>query len=459
MSKSNHQEKFLDLRTRYPFFVYEDFSFSLSAKGLEINFFFNLSDEFHFRPSLFIPRKSWFLPDKEILEFLPNIIFNIGMIEMVSYWKAACPPVIRIKPGSLEPQQSDWWKKCYFNGLGEFFYLNSIITSLKDFLRFEFITKNKFDTQRIPVTHGIIVPVGGGKDSAISLEILGSMPGTTPMILNPRVANLETIYVNGLKDDGYFEIRRALDPKLLEMNGKGFLNGHTPFSALLAFITILAAIMSGKKSIALSNESSANETTIENTNINHQYSKTFEFETDFREYIGRFITPDIDYFSFLRPLNELQIARLFAGFPKYHGVFRSCNTGSKDNSWCGKCAKCLFTYIILSPFLSTEKMKEIFGKDFLDDMTLLPLLDQLAGNAPERPFDCVGTVNEVNLALCETIRQSGNGELPGLLAYYHSLPLYLNYRDVDFHSLLIPIDIHHHVPEALFRLLKSVVHD
>jgi len=431
----------------------------LSEKGLEIEFLFNLSDEIHFNPSLFIPRKSWFLPDKEILEFLPNIIFNIGMIEMVSYWKAACSPVIRIQPGYLEPEQADWWTKCYFHGLGEFFFLNSIITSRLDFISFESISGKKFDVQEIPGIHGIIVPVGGGKDSAVSIELLGSMPGMIPMILNPRGASLETIYVNGFKDEDYIEIRRTLDPKLLELNDKGFLNGHTPFSALLAFITILAAILSGKKSIALSNETSANETTIENTNINHQYSKTLEFETDFREYIKRFVTPDIDYFSFLRPLNELQIAHLFAGFPKYHNVFKSCNAGSKDNTWCGKCAKCLFTYIILSPFISREKMNEIFDKDLLDNIDIRPLLDQLTGVTAEKPFDCVGTLQEVNLALCETIRQSGKKELPRLLTYYRSQPVYQRYRDVEFHTALVPFDLHHHVPQALLNLIKSALHD
>jgi len=459
MSKSNHQEKFLELRARYPFFEYKDFSFSLSEKGLEIEFLFNLAEEVRFRPTLFIPRKSWFLPDKDILEFLPNIIFNIGMIEMVSYWKAACPPVISIKPGHLEPEQIDWWKKCYFNGLGEFFYLNSITTSQRDFVSLESPVKKNFNVQRIPVNRGIIVPVGGGKDSAVTLELLGSIPGTIPMILNPRGASLETIYVRGLNDTDYIEIRRTLDPKLLELNEKGFLNGHTPFSALLAFLTVLSAILSGKKFIALSNESSANETTIENTNINHQYSKTLEFETDFQEYISHFVTPDIEYFSFLRPLNELQIGYLFAGFPKYHGVFKSCNAGSKDNTWCGKCAKCLFTYIILSPFLSRAKLKEIFGKDLLDEMELLTVLDQLTGITTEKPFDCVGTMKEVNLALCEIIKQSGNGELPGLLNYYRSLPGYCQYREIYFHSALNQFDIHHHVPEDLYRKLKSALHD
>jgi len=457
MSKSNHQKKFLDFRARYPFFEYRDFSFSLSDKGLEIEFFFNLSDEIQFHPCLFIPRKSWFLPDQKILGLLPNIIFNIGMIEMISYWKAACPRVIRIRPGFLEPDQVVWWKQCYFNGLGEFFYLNSIGTSPESFMNLEFLSEKKFSSQRVCDVRGIIIPVGGGKDSAVTLELLGSKSGILPMIVNPRGASLDTVYQSDVKDAGFIEIKRTLDPKLLELNEQGFLNGHTPFSALLAFLSVLAAILAGKKSIALSNESSANESTIENTNINHQYSKSFGFESDFRDYIRRYITPDINYFSFLRPLNELQIARLFAGFPKYHPVFRSCNAGSRENAWCGKCPKCIFTYIILSPFLSPEKLKAIYGKDIFDDLELQPVFDQLTGVASEKPFDCVGTVKEVNLALCELIRQYGTCRLPRLLDYYHTLPTYRQYRDVGFHSMLTSLDPHHYVPEDLFRILKSAL--
>ena len=194
---------------------------------------------------------------------------------------------------------------------------------------------------------------------------------------------------------------------MLLLNQEGFLNGHTPFSALLAFITLLIGVGSGSKYIALSNESSANESTVPGTDINHQYSKSVAFERDFREYVALHLNSEIQYFSFLRPLNEMQIASLFSQCTAYHEVFRSCNAGSKTDSWCGKCPKCLFTWIILSPFLTRERLTEIFGKDLMRDPELKPIFEELNGTSAVKPFECVGTVEEVRACVDEMKDREG----------------------------------------------------
>ena len=219
-----------------------------------------------------------------------------------------------------------------------------------------------------------------GKDSIVTLELLGDLPGSIPLILNPRGASLNTVLARGYSEEDYIDIRRTIDPALLKLNDEGFLNGHTPFSALLGFVCALAAVISGKRFVALSNESSANEATIPGTTINHQYSKSVAYEKDFRHYPGRYLAPEVEYFSFLRPLNELQISRLFTGYPEYFPLFRSCNAGSKTDSWCGKCSKCLFSYIILSPFYTRGgPLNGIFGRDLFDDPDLIHYFDQLTG--------------------------------------------------------------------------------
>ncbi len=420
MVKSTRQEKFLELRKQFPYFVFENCAYSLTERGLDIRFSFNLAGRYYFYPTLSFPRKAWFLPDEKILPFLPVIIFQLGLVEMISYWKAAASPRIIIKPHALDSDQIAWWKKLYFRGLGEFFYLNSINISQDNLFDMEVASRDAPMTG-FPDgdTHGLI-PVGGGKDSAVTLELLGKGRGNLPFILNPRGATLETIRVAGIAREDLVEANRTIDPLLPELNSMGFLNGHTPFSAMLAFTSVLAALLSGKSFIALSNESSANESTIEGTDINHQYSKSFGFETDFREYLHKYVAPGVNYFSFLRPLGELQIASIFSRFDQYHPVFRSCNAGSKTDSWCGICAKCLFTWIILSPFLKEEALTAIFGKNLFGDASLIPVFDQLTGAADEKPFDCIGTVDEVNIALQETIRQYGKRPLPVLLDHYRS---------------------------------------
>ena len=188
---------------------------------------------------------------------------------------------------------------------------------------------------------------------------------------------------------------------------------------MLAFNAAFAAALLGVRFIVLSNEASANESTVANTDINHQYSKSLEFERDFHDYFRNYISPDIYYFSLLRPLSELQIARKFAAQDdRFFSIFKSCNVGSKADIWCGKCSKCLFVFIILAPFLDLQKLQKIFGANLFEDESLWRIFRQLIGVEDVKPFDCVGTVEETNAALSMALHQNPAAELPLLLRRY-----------------------------------------
>lgn len=457
-AKTTRHDKFLTLREEFPVFIYENFDLVLDDKGLACTFRFRLGDRHSFTPSFFIPRKPWFLPDEEILPLLPALVFHIGMIELLSYWKAACSPVVEVRAGGLTNGQKEWWKGLVYHGLGEFLHVNGIVADPVTLVNFKTTEISKKIQRPQREGTGILIPVGGGKDSAVTLELLGPLPGSLPLVLNPAKAAWECIRQSGIssQESDVVEIRRTLDPLLLKLNGEGFLNGHTPFSALLGFYTVLAAAMAGKKYIALSNESSANEPTIPGTRINHQYSKSFEFESGFRRYVKEFLSEDVDYFSFLRPLHEIQIARLFSRYRTYHEVFRSCNAGSKTGAWCGKCPKCLFTCIILSPFLSEEELVRIFGHDLLNDSDLLPYFEQLTGVSPEKPFDCVGTVDEVNAAIRATIDRRPTGSLPFLLNSYRMQDTGRQDQGA-LQRFLDSFDRQHHIPTHLLPVLTDAL--
>lgn len=454
MGKSIRQDKFEALRGEFPSFTYEDFAYDLSAEGLKGSFRFLLGDRYAFTPSFFIPRKPFFLPDEEIRPCLSALIFHIGLIELISYWKAACPPEVFVKAGPLSATQAEWWKALYFNGLGEFFYLNGICTDAHSFMNVRHTEGEGVKMQAPGTGAGTIIPVGGGKDSVVTLGLLGKLDGSLPLLLNPTRAALDCVKMSGRDEGSVIEIRRNLDPLLLELNGQGFLNGHTPFSALLAFYALLGAVVSGRQYIALSNESSANEPTIPGTGINHQYSKSFAFETGFQDYLGRWLSGEIVYFSFLRPLNELRIAQLFSGFTAYHPVFRSCNAGSKTNAWCGKCPKCLFTRLILAPFLPEPYLDQLFGRKLLEDPELALYFDQLTGQADEKPFDCVGTIGEVNAAVREAIRKHGSHSLPFLLERYAGQHPG-NGDEKDLRHFLDSFDPRHAIPSSFLDILKQ----
>jgi len=419
----NNTSTFKKLRKKYPVFNYESYHWVHypADNTLKISYRFNISAKYYFYPEYFIELKDWSISgiDEGLIN---NIVFHIGMVEMISYWKATCSPTIFIKPHKLNSEHKRWWKSLFINGLGEFFHVNGI--SAKDSSLFSF----SFDKGYRPMprgfllhhTDGLIVPIGGGKDSLASLLILKSHPGDKiAFAINPGNATRESVKIAGLQDQ-FFEVRRSIDPLLLDLNQKGFLNGHTPFSALLGFVSVLAAVITGHSQIVLSNESSANEPTIPGTDINHQYSKSYSFESDFRKYISMNVTSDVNYFSLLRPLNELQIASIFTSDKKFYSVFRSCNAGSKTNVWCCNCSKCLFTFIILAPFIPHHELVAIFGEDLFEKESLTGILDQLSGFSPEKPFECIGTINEVNSALGYLADKHHQEKLPVLLQHYQN---------------------------------------
>ena len=413
----SNQAKFDSLRETFESFCYENFHYSVENGEFHAVFDFVLSPEITFNPCFRIPARSFYHWNSIPKPILDNLVFHIGMIELISYWKIACPKNVVVKPFALDDEQVRWWKKLYFNGLGEFFYVNGIKTSIDDFMTIASATSCRPKRSAVETSptdndtllhERTLIPVGGGKDSVVTLELLKNRVPAIPLIINPRGATNECVAAAGYTVEQTAIIKRTLDPTMLKMNAEGYLNGHTPFSAMLAFYTILLGFATQSKYIALSNESSANEPTVPDTEINHQYSKSVAFENDFRHYVAKYIDADIQYFSFLRPLNELQIAKLFSRAKDYHKVFKSCNAGSKTDSWCGRCPKCLFTWLALSPFIKRIELTEIFGKDLLKDNDLRPILDQLDGSVEVKPFECVGTVGEVRACVNKILQTDDN---------------------------------------------------
>ncbi|HOW24925.1 MAG TPA: hypothetical protein PK711_04575 [Bacteroidales bacterium] len=459
MQQKDSHSLFHDLRKKYPTFLFESYSVIPSRNDLTLEFSFSISDTFFFKPRLIISLDHFH--DRTIIDspLFHQIVIHIGLIEMISYWKATCSPKVIIRPVHLDKWQVDWWKKLFYHGLGEFIYTNSIETDQESLVTLLPEGNSISSHSTFHSEEGYIVPIGGGKDSCVSLRLLSEYP-CRPYMLNPRQSASQILRQSGFTESESVIFHRNIHPQLLELNRKGFLNGHTPFSALIAFTSLLASLLTGYRNIALSNESSANEATVPHTTINHQYSKTFEFENDFREYCFSYISRDINYFSLLRPLNELQIAHLFSGMREYFPYFRSCNEGSHSDSWCGRCAKCLFTYIILSPFLEENELIRIFGYNLLDNYLLKDLFDQLTGVSDEKPFECVGTVHEVNAAVRVLLERIPGDKLPLLLRHYQSLPFYSDRVDAfSWHKLLQNYDPAHFVPLELEKMIRKEVYE
>ncbi|MBO6230788.1 MAG: hypothetical protein J6O50_09485 [Ruminiclostridium sp.] len=438
-------DKFNELRSEHPEFIYH--SYSVTDGGFSFHF---SVDSYEFRPEwkfcgITVPDGI----DRKLYEY---IVFSIGMVELVSYWKCACPPRVKVQCGALSDEQIQWWKKLYWGGLGEFFYRNGISTDFDSFMTIECESREQpaFSDIFAGSRKGALIPVGGGKDSIVTLELLKNMQqDNLCFLINPRKTTTDCAHTAGYDDGHIVGFTRTIDPELLKRNADGWLNGHTPFSAIVAFSSYLAAVLTGKKYIALSNESSANEGNVGGSDVNHQYSKSTAFERDFREYCGKWLLPEPVYFSLLRPWTEWQIAKKFVQYPRYFPVFRSCNLGSKKDVWCCDCAKCLYVYIMLAAFLDDDTLVSIFGTDMLDNTDHRRLFMALENPDLDKPFECVGTRAEIKLALHRACERRTGKKMPALLAEYmreeHGTP-----EDLDGY-----FDEDNFVPAELIGLLKE----
>ena len=304
----------------------------------------------------------------------------------------------------------------YREGLGEFAYLNGL--SLDPLLRFE---ASESDPGRAePAVTGapprIVVPLGGGKDSLVSVDLLaraGQRFRTIAVGSSPLIEAVAS-EVGRVHGTGHVAIRRRLDPALFALNERGAYNGHVPITAILAAVLAVGAAFYDYDTIVLSNERSADAPTRtgdDGRDVNHQYSKSLAFERD----LGAILeteAPGVSYFSLLRPWSELAITRHFARLAEFHDCFSSCNRnfrlqGGARERWCRDCPKCRFVYLALAPFIGRERLVSIFGGDLLDDPRQIAGFAALLEIDADKPFECVGEVAEARAAFGAIADRSG----------------------------------------------------
>lgn len=344
---------------------------------------------------------------------LNNILFSLHLMLGVSYYKLHCAPLISILSGQLNPDQADFWNTVYIKGLGEFYFRNNL--DFRDLIHFPYVQKTDIHALPYKVSDRSLLGIGGGKDSLVSYELLQKANKSfTPLVMQtnhsyPLIDGIITyLSVPVLK------LQRNTDKKVFEKKKKVF-NGHIPISAINAFLGIFSCLVYDYRNFIVSNERSANFGNLDylGMEINHQWSKSLEFEQLFQKYIHSFVTPSITYFSLLRPLSELAIVKVFSSYKKYFSYFSSCNTNFKINEsstnslWCKSCPKCAFVFSLLSAFISKNDLIRIFGKNLYADNSLSNVYKQLWGIQGNKPFECVGTPDEVKIAFYLCLK---NGE-------------------------------------------------
>jgi hypothetical protein len=360
-------------------------------------FSYSLSDELRFTETVTFPMPSQ-QPSEAVWAAFDRVLDLLYVAVSTSYYKVAAPRKLVLDPVRLAAGALPWVTALYGDGLGEFAYTNDLPYVLNlDIVPGGFPTPaTPFDnTDRPP-----LVPVGGGKDSIVSIETLKPLSPTL-FAVNPNAIIRSVMEVTGLP---ILVARRALDPRLRELNSEGAYNGHIPVTAINSLIAVGTAVLNGLGPVVMSNESSASipNLTWHERDINHQWSKGLPAESLLRDALTAHAGLTDAYFSLLRGLSELHIARVFAQYTAYDHVVTSCNAAFKlrdaSERWCGHCPKCRFVFLALASFTGQERLVDIFGKDMLSDEAQIPGYRELLGLSAHKPFECVGEIEESQVA-------------------------------------------------------------
>src|SRR5215470_17958271 len=384
----------------------------------------------------------------------------VFLLAGVSYFKTGAPPVIDMGATALTPREHAFLRDYYLHGLGEYAYRNAL--DLAD-LRIEgpaapgFAHAHPNATTPTPGAGGlrVLVPFGGGIDSIVTVEHMRRRADVALFVVNRPGGRFEAIE-RPAAAAGLPVVRagREIDQQLLRSAELGFLNGHVPVTGILSAIAVLAAVLDGRDAVVMSNEWSASVATLQagGRPVNHQYSKSMEFEAGFRQVLADALGGRLAYFSALRPFTELWVARKFAELTQYHATFRSCNRAfhidpaARLDHWCGRCDKCCFIDLILAPFLPAEDLRQIFGGwEPLADPSLADRFRALLGtSAASKPFECVGDVGECRAA---AVLAAGRPDRAGS-ALLHTLTAQFPLPDPPtIEALLRPVG-EHWIPDA-----------
>lgn len=423
----------------YKQFIFECYRFDQETGVLQLHY--ALDDQLHF-----VETYKFDFPfadyDERMLDRAIQLLFFMAG---VSYYKTYIPPEIIIKQGQMDAEMAAFFSKTYQRGLGEFWFVNKLDPRTP--VTFTPNTDQLGPIENQKAEKGLLMAVGGGKDSLVSVEILREHEDLMTWSLNHRPQLTPLVDKIALP---HAWVERTWDLQLLELNKQDAMNGHIPISGIFACVGTIVAILAGKRDVVMSNEQSANEPTLhyQDVAINHQYSKSQEFERDYQQLLGHTLGDRVRYYSFLRPISEVRISELFAhiGFDKYQGVFSSCNRAfvhSSDHmSWCGECSKCAFVFLALTPFIPREKLEQIWGgKNLLLDPKLEPTYRKLLGIEGDKPLDCVGDIKESRSAMREAFKI-----YPKLAQKYQfDIP-----ADYDFRAVAS-----HEMPPEIYKLFKE----
>ncbi len=326
----------------------------------------------------------------------------------VSYYKTFLAPTIT-HPYAMDADEAAFWNAVWHGGLGEFLYVNQLPAERlaafgpQDGQRFEGTSTDGAST-------GALLGIGGGKDSVVAGELLKALDvPLTGFVMATGEQLGQTQAVAKAMSIDLLAVERTIDKQVLELQEQpSAYKGHIPISLVFALVGTALAIARGERYVVVANEASASipRVTWHDKAVNHQWSKSFGAEQQIQQFLQRSVASGVTYFSAVRQLSSVGVAKVFANYAQYFEVFTSDNfvfridpSKRPSGRWGLESPKSLSSYVLLAPWLSDGEVKRIFGIEFLNEPSLETLFLEMTGAEGEPPLDCVGTPDELTLSI------------------------------------------------------------
>lgn len=338
-----------------------------------------------------------------IAHFLKHIHIAFG----VSYYKLFPTTTIFVDTFQLSEDQRAFWHDFYIKGLGEFFYRNQLDPRGLGNFQSNLKKGHSWAPIQLPQAKSLVL-FGGGKDSLVSVELLKKENQTFDLFSFGKDYPLHQVAQEPTKQKRLI-ISRQLDlTQLKKMGEQGYYNGHVPITGTICFATSLACYLYGYNQIITSLEKSADFGNTEycGMEINHQRSKSAQFQNQLQNYFQSYLASNLECKSLIADRYEIKVVQELTKYPQYFQHFSSCNRNftitpsqlSAEQLRCWVCPKCAFIYVLLRAFLGKEQTNQIFGKDLFENREINKTFEELLWISGIKPFECVGTNEEVVLA-------------------------------------------------------------
>ncbi len=392
-----------DGKQEYETFFFEGYRFDAETMAASFMYSFDGKREFTetvtFEPTSVLVRE-------DVLERCLELAM---LVAGTSYYK--CFPVKRAeyRGKKFTKKQAEFINKVYKNGLSQFIFENHL--DPESILHVESHGK-----ELEPLSYegkGVLSLQSGGKDSLLLGELLNEKQVTYTSWYMTSSKTYPKI-ISRLNGKGPRLARRAIDRAGLDRAAQdGALNGHVPVTYIVLAYALIDAVLHGEDTVlaAIGAEGNEPHEFVGDLPVNHQWSKTWEAEQLFADYVMTSISPNIQVGSPLRPFSELRIAELFEEicWAPYSYGFSSCNRANyeqgelnTDLKWCGTCPKCANTFLLFSPFVIPYELRRIFDGTNLFASQHPELQRSFKGllgiDGAMKPFECVGEVEELRTA-------------------------------------------------------------